>query len=132
MKKLLIALLIALPTLSFAKGTETTTNAKTEKEYTTTATTATEAEPTTDLEGTIADITNYAPLSEVKVVVTCDEHKINKTILTDKDGKFAFGELPEGNYKVSFERDGYEPLTRNSLIVKNDKKNYFGFFLFKD
>jgi hypothetical protein len=122
MKKLLIALLLALPTLSFADKNETAAA----------ATTTEAAAATTDLEGTIADISDYAPLSNVKVVVTCDEHKINKTVLTDKEGRFALDELPEGNYKVRFERDGYEPLTRNSLIVKNDKKNYFGFFLFKD
>ena len=49
-----------------------------------------------------------------------------------KHNNFSVEGIPAGNYKVQFERDGYEPLTRKSLIVQNDKKNSFGFFMFED
>jgi hypothetical protein len=126
MKKLLIAALLSLPTLSYAEKTEKASGANEKSAV------ATEEVSTTELQGTIADITNYAPLPEVKVIVSSEKNNINKTVLTDKEGKFVLDELPVGSYQVRFERDGYEPLTRKSLVVQNNKKNSFGFFLFKD
>ena len=126
MKKLLIAALLTLPTLSFAEMNEKGSDANEKSAVTT------EAVTTTALQGTIADITNYAPLPEVKVIISSEKNHVNKTVLTDKQGKFELEGLPVGSYQVRFERDGYEPLTRNSLVVQNDKKNSFGFFLFKD
>jgi|GEM_PF-1451767 len=124
MKNLLIALLLALPFTSTAEKNKT--------EKATEATSITTAVPSTAVEGTIADISNYTPLSGVKVNITCEELKIAKTVQTDKEGHFSVEGIPAGNYKVQFERDGYEPLTRKSLIVQNDKKNSFGFFMFED
>ena len=124
MRNLLIALLLALPFTSTAEKNKT--------EKSTEATSVATAIPSTAVEGVIADVSNYTPLSGVKVNITCEELKIAKTVQTDKEGHFSVEGIPAGNYKVQFERDGYEPLTRKSLIVQNDKKNSFGFFMFED
>ena len=104
MRNLLIALLLALPFTSTAEKNKT--------EKTTETASAATAVPSTAVEGTIADISNYTPLSGVKVNITCEELKIAKTVQTDKEGHFSVEGIPAGNYKVQFERDGYEPLTR--------------------
>lgn len=117
--KRLLAVLAFLPFAAFAS---TTTPEKTNK---------TEA-PATTLHGSIADASNYKPLGKVQLTLTSTNADVKKTLQTDEQGKFAVDNLPAGTYKISFEKNGYEPGGYPSLTVKEGTDNSFGFVLFED
>jgi hypothetical protein len=114
-------LLIALPLFTFA--------AKEEKQKADKQETA--AETLTTFQGTIGDMSNYAPLSDVTLTVSAHDSDFKKTVKTDEEGKFVVENLPAGLYKVRFEKKGYEPGTYQSLVVREGSSQNFGFLLFE-
>lgn len=125
MKKLLIALMLALPLSTFAASENTEKNNDSK--------TTTEAVSQTNvLQGIIQDVSNFKPLSDVKLVITSRaSDDVKKQVTTGKDGTFSVSGLPSGVYKVSFQKDGYEPGSYSSLTVKDGANNNFGFTLFQ-
>ena len=122
MKHFLFAALLSLPVFSQA--------ATDEKEKAAAAET-TSSIPTV-LQGTIGDVTNYQPLSEVRLVITASTSGISRTLTTDKNGKFRVEGLPAGTYQVRMEKDGYESSSYKSLTVREGSSNNFGFYLFQE
>jgi hypothetical protein len=128
MKKLLIALMLALPLSTFAATENLEKNNDNPK--------TTSVEPTTAqstvVQGIIQDVSNFQPLSNVKLVITSKtSDDLRKVATTGKDGTFSVSDLPAGVYKVSFQKDGYEPGSYSSLTVKEGANNNFGFTLFQ-
>jgi hypothetical protein len=128
MKKLLIALMLALPLSTFAA----TENQEKNNDNPKTATVESATAPSTVLQGIIQDVTNFKPLSDVKLVITSKtSDDVKQVATTGKDGTFSVSGLPAGVYKVSFQKDGYEPASYSSLTVKDGANNNFGFTLFQ-
>lgn len=59
------------------------------------------------------------PLKDVSVTAY-NSSKKEKTVLTDPEGGFAFGELKPGTYRFVFEKAGYKKVTRERTISKPD------------
>ena len=122
MKKLLTTLLLALPLFTLAANDE---KEKANKE------TPVENNLTT-FKGTIGDVSNYQPLSDVTLTLSARNAEYKKVVKTDAQGKFLIEGLPAGIYKVKFEKKGYEPGTYQSLVVREGSDQNFGFLLFEE
>jgi len=122
MKRLLIVLLLALPIATFAAA---------ERNETTTVKENAEEKLTT-LEGTIGNVNNYQPLSDVTLTLTSHDNDTKKVVRTNEQGKFLLKDLPAGIYKVKFEKKGFETGNYQSLTVREGSANSFGFLLFED
>ncbi len=118
-----MAVLVAMPLYALALLPEKQEGQKEVKE---------EATPMTSLKGTIGNMENYQPLSDVRITLTAREGNLNKTVTTDSLGHFDAGEVPPGIYKVRFEKRGFEPGTYQSLVVSAGRTNTFGFLMFED
>ena len=89
---------------------------------------ATDPEPTStcvkgkkeNLIGTVIHSDNKKPLKDVNVTAYLVSKK-EKTIATDEDGAFAFGELKPGVYKLVFEKAGYKKITKEKVVIKTDE-----------
>jgi hypothetical protein len=89
---------------------------------------ATDPEPSTtcvkgkkeNLIGTVIHSDNKKPLKDVNVTAYLVSKK-EKTIATDEDGTFAFGELKPGVYKLVFEKAGYKKITKEKVVIKTDE-----------
>lgn len=121
MKKLL-SIFLLIPVLSFAAVDNMEKKTKEEK-HTIAASTI--------LQGTVGDVRNYEPLKDVMLTITSADASIKKVVKTDDKGKFVVNDIPAGIYKVKFEKKGYETGTYQSLTVKEDGSNNFGFTLFE-
>lgn len=130
MKRILLAVLLALPLAGFSEGN--TNDNKSGEKFNETSKDSLEREPVTVFQGTIGDVRNYEPLSDVEITVTRKDKKITKRVKTDEEGKFAITGLPDGIYKVRFEKKGYEPGNYESLSVSGNYNKNFGFLLFKE
>jgi len=122
MKKLLVAMMLALPLFTYAA------NDNKEKKASKEAAT----EVNTSFQGTVDDVTNYKPVSDVKLTLISADSKLEKVIKTDDQGKFVVDNIPAGAYKVSFEKDGYESGKYQNLVIAEGRANNFGFVLFRD
>lgn len=88
----------------------------------------TDPEPTTtcgkgkkeNLVGTVVHSENKKPLKDVNVTAYLVSKK-EKTIVTDEDGSFTFGELKPGVYKLVFEKAGYKKFTKDKVVIKTDE-----------
>ncbi|HRO41767.1 MAG TPA: carboxypeptidase-like regulatory domain-containing protein [Flavipsychrobacter sp.] len=120
MKNLLIMLMLALPIATLAANEDKQKN------------TSQEATAVTTLEGTIGDVSNYAPLSNVTLTLTSHDADVKKVVKTNEEGKFVVKSLPAGIYKVKFEKKGYETGNYQSLTIREGTRNSFGFLLFED
>ena len=128
MKNLLIALMLALPLSTFAA---TEHQEKNNDDPKTASVEPSTVQPTV-LQGIIQDVSNFQPLSNVKLVITSKtSDDLKKITTTGKDGTFSVSDLPAGVYNVSFQKEGYEPGSYSSLTVKNGANNNFGFTLFQ-
>lgn len=73
-----------------------------------------------NLIGTVTHSDNKKPLKDVNVTAYLVSKK-EKTIVTDDEGSFAFGELKPGVYKLVFEKAGYKKITKEKVVVKTDE-----------
>jgi len=62
--------------------------------------------PVANLYGVVTDAQTGYPLSGVKVTID------GLTTYTDASGNYGFTGLSPGSYTITFEKDGYETLTR--------------------
>lgn len=72
---------------------------------------------TITLTGTITDGTTGAPIPEVEVVV--GDHQV----VTDEQGQFNFPGLLSGSATLTFQRWGYQPVTRSLTLVAGSTVN---------
>jgi len=56
-------------------------------------------------------------ITDAKVTLSA-EHAAGKTVMTSNRGTFRFGELPIGAFKVTFEKEGYQTLVVEALMVR--------------
>ncbi len=56
-------------------------------------------------------------ITEAKVTLSA-EHAAGKTVMTSNRGTFRFGELPIGAFTVTFEKEGYQTLILEGVIVR--------------
>jgi hypothetical protein len=73
-----------------------------------------------EIAGSIVDTDTKKPLKEVAITAYLDSKK-EKHVLSDESGKFDFGELKSGTYKLVFEKDGYKKVTKNKVYIKSDE-----------
>ena len=73
-----------------------------------------------NLIGTVIHSDNKKPLKDVNVTAYLVSKK-EKTIVTDEEGAFAFGELKPGVYKLVFEKAGYKKITKEKVVIKTDE-----------
>ncbi|MGD0359811.1 MAG: carboxypeptidase-like regulatory domain-containing protein [Bryobacteraceae bacterium] len=62
---------------------------------------------TSSIEGTVSDAVTQAPLKKVQVMLNGPVGSL--TAVTDASGRFAFRQLPAGNYWINPQRQGYSP-----------------------
>ncbi|GAI93427.1 unnamed protein product [marine sediment metagenome] len=62
--------------------------------------------PVADLYGTVADAETGYPIEGVKVTID------GVVTYTNASGAYAFGGLAPGSYTITFEKEGYETVTR--------------------
>lgn len=69
--------------------------------------------------GTIRDARTKSPLTEAVVTVSSNAFQGQKFALTDSTGTYKVNNLPAGNYKLSFEMEGYEKFLQDSITLKD-------------
>ncbi len=120
MRRLFITLLIASPLFCYASSENKEKNE------------TPESSSATVLTGTVGNVRNYQPLSDVQLTLQSTTSDVHKTINTDEQGKFRVEGLPAGSYSVSFSKDGFETGSYPNLILKKGVTSRFGFTLFED
>lgn len=73
-----------------------------------------------NLIGTVIQSDSKKPLKDVNVTAYLVSKK-EKTIVTDDDGSFSFGELKPGVYKLVFEKAGFKKITKEKVVIKTDE-----------
>lgn len=121
MKRLIVVLLLSLPIYTFATSDKKQQAKETENS----------TEVLTTFKGTIGDMANYQPLSDVTLTISAHDADFKKVVKTDAEGKFQIENLPSGLYKVKFEKKGYEPGTYQSLVIQEGSTHNFGFLLYE-
>ena len=71
------------------------------------------------IEGIVLDSETRDPIAEVNVslVSNSDATFLEQRKFTDPEGKFSFSDLEEGNYKLSFQQDGYAGNSKNINVT---------------
>jgi iron complex outermembrane receptor protein len=82
----------------------------------------TQVNPANQINGTVTNENGY-PLEYVSAAIV----NIGISTTTDKDGKYQFSNIPEGNYLLSFKLTGYESKTLE--IKVSDKNNIYNISL---
>lgn len=73
-----------------------------------------------EINGMIIDAETKKGLKEVKVTIYTASKK-EKSVITDKTGKFAMNELKAGDYKLVFEKEGYLRHTLEKISIKPEE-----------
>jgi len=68
------------------------------------------------LSGTVVDSDTRSPLSGTRVTIT-GALTVDRSTITNIQGQFEFKGLPEGSYRVIFEKDGYRPLEISPVSI---------------
>lgn len=76
------------------------------------------AEPTSSISGTVIDAQSRQPVGDVVVTASASEPQGEFTVVTEMDGTYRFELLPPGVYELRFEREGFLPLRRDSVPVR--------------
>lgn len=70
-----------------------------------------------DVRGLVTDSHTGLPIEGVRVIVTGDAYPAR---ITDSSGFYEFQSLPNGNYQLQFEKEGFQPLRRSASIREGD------------
>ncbi|MCW3107141.1 MAG: TonB-dependent receptor [Segetibacter sp.] len=70
------------------------------------------------ISGTVKDARSKSPLNEVVVTLSSTAFQGQKFALTDSTGMYRIGNLPAGNYTISFEMEGYEKFTQENIALQ--------------
>ncbi len=80
------------------------------------ATLATAQTTTGSIYGTVKTVDGLV-ITDVKITLTA-EHAVTLTITTGERGSFRFGELPIGMFNMTFEKEGYQTLIIEGVMVR--------------
>ena len=80
------------------------------------------------ISGTVTDVSG-AVLPGVKVTVTNDETKLERTVETDANGFYVATNLPVGNYSVTVERQGFKKAGKTGYSLVTDGRLTIDFAL---
>lgn len=70
------------------------------------------------ISGTIKDAHSKTPLNEAVVTLSSSAFQGQKFALTDSTGTYRIGNLPAGNYTISFEMEGYEKFVQENIALQ--------------
>jgi len=73
------------------------------------------------ISGTVLDA-NGGALSGARVMLAAAEGGEERVVLADSDGKFAFGELPAGIFKVTITSAAMETFVRSDIVLGADER----------
>ena len=66
---------------------------------------------TGSLRGRVVDATSGAPLRDADVTISQDKADTMRSAATDADGRYEFQDLPDGSYRVTAAKSGFDRLT---------------------
>ena len=72
-----------------------------------------------DVSGGVLHADTHKPLGNVAITAYTNNKK-EKTVYTDNNGAYSFGELKPGTYKFVFEKSGYKKVTKEKVIIRGD------------
>jgi len=61
-----------------------------------------------------------APLKDVTVTIYTEDNQ-EIVLHTDKKGSFSIGDLKPGTYKMVFTKNGYQKITRQRVVIKENE-----------
>lgn len=70
--------------------------------------------------GVVTDASSKKPVAEVTITAIHLTTKAEHQISTDSNGIFKINQLPNGNYKLKFEKSTYKSLEKNNVAIKQD------------
>lgn len=70
--------------------------------------------------GVVVDATSKKPIAEVTITAIHATTKAEHQISTDINGNFKILQLPNGNYKLKFEKNNYKSVEKNNIAIKQD------------
>lgn len=71
------------------------------------------------ISGTVKDARTKLPLNEAVITLSSTAFEGQKFALTDSTGIYRIGNLPAGNYTISFEMEGYEKFTHENIALQD-------------
>ncbi len=72
---------------------------------------------TATITGTVIDARTRMPIPEAVVTLKSTSIKGEKYTLTDSTGSYRVNNLPPGVYYISFEMEGYQKFSKDSIVV---------------
>ncbi|WP_339917641.1 TonB-dependent receptor domain-containing protein [Yeosuana marina] len=79
-------------------------------------------EATGSITGKVIDESSNTPLPYVNVIIKNKADKIITGGITDEDGTFKIGNIPDGQYVLSIQYIGFKTITKNLSIDKGNRK----------
>jgi hypothetical protein len=73
------------------------------------------------ISGTVLNVEGV-PLAEAQIVVLEPQWGFSRVVVTAEDGRYALGDLPIGTYTLTVKKAGYADMTRDEIIVANDRQ----------
>lgn len=70
--------------------------------------------------GVVTDAASKKPVAEVTITAIHLTTKAEHQISTDTNGSFKINQLPNGNYKLKFEKNNYKTIEKNNVAIKQD------------
>ncbi len=68
--------------------------------------------------GTVIDAQNRQPVPDVVVTATAPSLQGEQTVVADAQGNYRIPQLPPGNYTLRFEKEWYQPYTRQDIQLR--------------
>lgn len=73
-------------------------------------------EPTGTISGKVLSQGDNRALSQVAITLKSHAEGVFRSVLTDYDGRFEWNGLPPGNYEISVEESGYDPVRTKAQL----------------
>lgn len=70
------------------------------------------------ISGTIKDAKTKQPLIEAVITLSSSAFTGQKFAVTDSSGNYKINNLPDGNYTIAFEMEGYEKFVHQNFALK--------------
>jgi hypothetical protein len=78
------------------------------------------AQTTGGLSGMVVDSASDKPVADAVVIAQSPALQGEQTAVTDSKGYFEITLLPAGEYRITVQREGYQPFTQSGLLIRVD------------
>ena len=84
-----------------------------------------------DLNGFVVAAETGKPIKDVSITAYCSSKK-EKSVMSSASGSFSMADLKPGVYKFVFQKDGYEKVVREKMVLKTNEGYQLNIQMFEE